>query len=468
LKGLKSMQRKQTNLEEEIPGLVELETNDSTRKGGVLAVHHQEESQIASTSNLLEEILSLDNMLKAMKKVMANRGSAGIDNMTTEELPNFLKGNWQEIRQRITEGKYKPSAVKRVEIPKEGGSKRMLGIPTVLDRMIQQAISQKLVEVYDAGFSEYSYGFRPGRSAQQAVVQAKAYIEAGYENIVDLDIEKFFDRVNHDYLMSQISKRIADKKLLLLIRRYLQAGIMEEGVVRTREEGTPQGSPLSPMLSNILLDELDKELEKRGHRFVRYADDCTIYVRTERAAERVKESISEFLEKRLKLKLNQEKSGVRHPDEVKVLGYGFLKNKKGEWKIRISKKAKSKLKKKVKSITKRNVSVSLTKRIGELNTILRGWGNYFKLTELSGDFKEIEGWIRNRLRMCIWKSWKQAKTRAKELKSLGIEEMKAIRWSYSRKGYARVANSIILKQSLTIKYFQEQGFIDLTKLQVGS
>jgi len=461
------MQRKQTNLEQEIPGLVELETNDRQRKGGALDMHHQEERQIATTSNLLEDILSRENMLKAMKKVMANKGSAGIDNMPTSDLPDYLRSNWHIIRVRITEGKYKPSAVKGVEIPKDGGSKRMLGIPTAIDRMIQQAISQKLVEVYDSDFSDNSYGFRPGRSAQQAVLQSKAFIEAGYEHIVDLDIEKFFDRVNHDYLMSRLSMRIADKKLLLLIRRYLQAGIMEQGVVRIREEGTPQGSPLSPILSNILLDELDKELEKRGHRFVRYADDCTIYAGTERAAHRIKESIGKFLEKRLKLKLNQEKSGVRLPDEVKILGYGFLKNRKGEWKIRVSKKAKDKLKKKVKLITRRDLPLSLGRRIGELNIILRGWGNYFKLTELPGDFKDIEGWIRNRLRICIWKNWKLIKTRIRELKSLGIEETTAIRWSHSRKGYARVANSNILKQSLTVKYFQNQGFIGLTKIQGG-
>ena len=462
------MPRKQTNLEQEIPGLYELETNDRVGKGRALTMHHQSERQIASTTNMLEEILGRDNMLRAMKKVMANKGSAGIDNMTTAELPDFLKGHWQLIKARITEGKYKPSAVKLVEIPKDGGSKRMLGIPTVLDRMIQQAISQKLVEVYDPEFSEHSYGFRPGRSAQQAVVQAKAYIESGYESIVDLDIEKFFDRVNHDYLMNRIAITIADKKLLLLIRRYLQAGIMEQGVVRIREEGTPQGSPLSPVLSNILLDELDKELEKRGHRFVRYADDCTIYAKTERAARRIKESIGNFLEKRLKLKLNREKSGVRKPDEVKILGYGFLKNKKGQWKIRISKKAKDKLKKKVKAITKRSLSVSLSKRINDINVILRGWGNYFRLTELPSDFKDIEGWVRKRLRICIWKNWKRIRTRVRELKSLGIKETYAIRWAYSRKAYARVANSPILKLSLTNKYFQMQGLIELSKLQVGN
>ncbi|MBM2814055.1 MAG: group intron reverse transcriptase/maturase [Ignavibacteria bacterium] len=460
------MQRKQTNLEQETLISGELETNDRYGKGRALPMQHQEARQIATTSNLLEAILSRENMLNALKKVRTNKGSAGIDNMTTDELPDYLKSKWQEIRQKITEGKYKPSPVKRVEIPKDGGGKRMLGIPTVLDRMIQQAISQKLVEVYDSEFSGHSYGFRPGRSAHQAVKQSKAYIETGYDNIIDLDIEKFFDRVNHDYLMSRIASKIADKKLLLLIRRYLQAGIMEQGIIRITEEGTPQGSPLSPILSIILLDELDKELEKRGHRFVRYADDCTIYVRTVRAAERIKESISVFLKKRLKLQLNEEKSGVRKPDEVRVLGYGFLRNRKGEWKIRISKKAKAKLKKKVKSITSRRLPVSVTERIRKINIILRGWGNYFKLTELPNDFKDIDGWIRNRLRICHWKNWKLVKTRIRELKSLGISEANAIRWGHSRKGYARVANSKILKLSLTNTYFRSLGCFELAKLQV--
>lgn len=462
------MLRKQTNYEKEIHVSGELETNDRYVEGTALPMHRQEEEHSKSTGNLLEEILSRENMFRALKKVKANKGSPGIDKMTTEELPDYLKMRWQEIRQKLTEGRYKPSPVRKVEIPKDGNGKRMLGIPTVIDRLIQQAISQKLVEEYDAGFSEHSYGFRPGRRAHQAVLQAKAYIEAGYENIVDLDIEKFFDRVNHDYLMSRIALRISDKKLLLLIRRYLQAGIMEEGIVRIRDEGTPQGSPLSPILSNILLDELDKELEKRGHRFVRYADDCTIYTATERAARRIRESIGKFLESRLKLKLNEAKSGVRKPNEVKILGYGFLKNRKGEWKIIISKKAKDKLKQKVKAVTKRGFIESLEKRIAGLKSILRGWGNYFKLTERPSDFKDLDGWVRNRLRICAWANWKCPKTKLRKLRSLGIEESIAIGWCNSRKGNARAANSGILKRSLTNKYFRDLGYFELASLQIGS
>jgi RNA-directed DNA polymerase len=405
-------------------------------------------------------------MTLAFKKVKANKGSPGIDNMRVEELQNYLKENWQTIKEQILEGKYKPNAIRKVAIPKDSGGTRELGIPTVLDRLIQQAISQQLGEIYDSVFSSYSYGFRPGRNAQQAVRQAKAYIDSGYENIVDLDIEKFFNRVNHDYLMSRIARTILDKKLLLLIRRYLQAGVMEQGVIQIREEGTPQGSPLSPILSNILLDELDKELEKRGHRFVRYADDCTIYTASERAAHRIKSGISQYLEKRLKLRLNQEKSGVRKPDEVKILGYGFLKNRKGEWKIRISKKAKEKLKKKLKKITSRKFSIAISDKLKAINLITRGWGNYFKLTELNSDFKDIDGWIRTRLRMCYWKNWKQPQTRARELKALGIKEEDAIRWSYSRKKYARMANSKVLKYSLTNEYFKKLGYFELTQLSV--
>jgi group II intron reverse transcriptase/maturase len=431
-----------------------------------LSKHQQEAKQFESTDNILESILSRDNMRLAFKRVKENKGSPGIDNMTVDELSSYLKENWQSIKEKLLGGKYKPNAIRRVLIPKDNGSTRELGIPTVLDRLIQQAISQQLVEIYDSGFSAYSYGFRPGRNAQQAVKQAKTYIDSGYDNIVDLDIEKFFDRVNHDYLMSRIARTILDKKLLLLIRRYLQSGVMEQGVIQMREEGTPQGSPLSPILSNILLDELDKELEQRGHRFVRYADDCTIYASSERAAHRIKSSISQYIEKRLKLRLNQEKSGVRKPDEVKILGYGFLKNRKGEWKIRISKKAKEKVKKKLRKITSRIYSIAISDKIRAINKITRGWGNYFKLTELKNDFKDIDGWIRTRLRMCYWKNWKKPQTRAKELKALGIKEEDAIRCSYSRKKYARIAHSKVLSYSLTNEYFKKSGYFELNQLFV--
>lgn len=457
------MQREQTNLKKEIPTSKKLETSGNAEESGALPMYSHEERRQKDTSELLEEILSRANMFKALERVIKNKGSAGIDGMKPEELPKYLKEHWQSIRTKLTEGKYKPTAVRKVEIPKDNGSKRMLGIPTVIDRLIQQAISQKLVELYDGVFSGNSYGFRPGRSAHQAVKKAKDYIEQGNEYVIDLDIEKFFDRVNHDYLMSRVAKTITDKKLLLLIRRYLQSGIMDGGVVINREEGMPQGSPLSPILSNILLDELDKELEHRSHKFVRYADDCTIYVKTERAGRRVKKSISHFIQKKLKLKLNEEKSGVRKPEEIKILGFSFLKNRKGEWKIRISKKAKEKLKKKVAIITARKHTVSIAEAIQTINRITTGWGNYFKLTELVNEFKDIDGWIRGRIRMCFWRNWRRVRTRIREMKKLGVSEANAIRWGNSRKGQARVSNSPILKQSLTNDYFRKLGFKALAK-----
>lgn len=458
------MQKPQPNLKRELIPNEMLETSSSADKGVVLPIYPQEEKRRLDTENLLELVLSRDNMFKALDKVKKNKGAAGIDGMSTEALPKYLKENWLEIKTKIETGKYKPSSVRKVEIPKDDGSKRMLGIPTVLDRLIQQAISQVLIELYDGEFSEHSFGFRPGRSTHQAVERAKYLIESGYEYIVDLDIEKFFDRVNHDYLMSRLSSVILDKRLLLLIRRYLQSGIMENGITTYREDGMPQGSPLSPILSNILLDELDKELEHRGHKFVRYADDCTIYTRNLRAGERIMSSIQRFIEKRLKLRLNESKSGVRRPDEIKLLGFSFYHNKKGKWLIRISKKSKKKLKEKMAIITKRHRSGSIESIIVESKRILRGWGNYFKLTELKNELSEIDGWVRTRLRMLIWTRWKRIRTRIRELRKLGISAENSIRWSMSRKGCCRIAHSPILKQSLTNAYFRSLGYFELSSL----
>lgn len=455
------MQRKQTNLKKETSTDVMLETIVINGKGIALGMNRQEERRQKSTENLLEEVLSKDNMLQALHQVQKNKGAGGVDGMKTEELTDYLIENWIEIRASITECKYKPAPVRKAERLKDDGSKRMLGIPTVLDRTIQQAISQKLVELYDHEFSENSYGFRPGRDAKGAVKRAKEYIDEGYEVVVDLDIEKFFDRVNHDYLMSLIGKKVQDRKLRILIRKYLQAGIMEEGLATKRTEGMPQGSPLSPVLSNILLDELDKELEKRGHRFVRYADDCSIYTRTERAGQRIIESIGKFIETKLKLKLNQSKSGVRKPDEMKILGYSFLKTKTGNWKIRVSKKSKSKLKEKIRELTERGGAKSMSERIKTINSKITGWGHYFKLTELKSDFQDIDGFIRNRLRMCQWHDWKRIRTRIRELQKLKVKKDMAIKWGNTRKGYARTAQSQILKTSLNNRYFQNLGYKEL-------
>jgi len=458
------MQRTQPHFEQELFPIEMLETSKSLEKGVVLPIYPEEEKRRLDTKNLLELILSRDNMFKSLKQVMKNKGAAGIDGIATQELPTYLKENWLEIKAKIETGKYKPSSVRKVEIPKDDGSKRMLGIPTVIDRLIQQAISQVLIELYDGVFSENSFGFRPGRSAHQAVERAKSYIESGYEYVVDLDIEKFFDRVNHDYLMSRLSEVILDKRLLLLIRRYLQSGIMDNGITIYREEGMPQGSPLSPILSNILLDELDKELVQRGHKFVRYADDCTIYTRSSRAGERIMESIQRFIEKRLKLKLNAAKSGVRRPEEIKLLGYSFYRNKKGNWLIRISNKSKKKFKEKMAIITNRHRAGSIETIINELVPKLRGWGNYFKLTEIPDDLTSIDRWLRTRLRMLIWNRWKRIGTRIRELRKLGINKIDSIRWAMSRKGCCRVAHSPILKLSLRNSYFRSIGYFELSSL----
>lgn len=455
------MQTTQPNLNKELTGSEKLETSPISGEGGVLQMYPQEEKRRLDTGNLLEIVLSRENMFKSLDRVMGNKGSSGIDGMSTSDLPKHLKEHWIDIRSKILEGKYKPSAVRKVEIPKDDGSKRMLGIPTVTDRLIQQAVSQILIELYDGGFSDSSFGFRPGRSTHQAVSRAKSYIESGYEYIIDLDIEKFFDRVNHDYLMSRLAKTITDKPLLLLIRRYLQSGIMDNGVMTIRDEGMPQGSPLSPVLSNILLDELDKELESRGHKFVRYADDCTIYMRTPRAGERTMQSIKRFIEKRLKLRLNATKSGVKRPEEIKLLGFSFYLNKGGKWLIRISKKSKKKLKQKVANITNRHRPGSIESIITELNTKLRGWVNYFKLSEMKNEFSDLDGWIRTRLRMLLWTRWKRIRTKIRELKKLGINPNDSIRWSMSRKGCCRIAHSPILTRSLTNAYFHKLGYKEL-------
>lgn len=458
------MQRTQPNLEQELLPFKMLETSKVSEEGGALPVYHGDAKRRLGTNNLLEHILSRENMLQSLDKVQKNKGAAGIDGMSTENLTKHLQANWHIIKAEIETGKYKPSAVRKVEIPKDDGSKRMLGIPTACDRLIQQAISQVLIKLYDGEFSDNSFGFRPGRNTHQAIERAKSYIESGYEYVVDLDIEKFFDRVNHDYLMSRLSEVITDKPLLLLIRRYLQSGIMDNGITTYREEGMPQGSPLSPILSNILLDELDRELHNRGHKFVRYADDCTIYTRSIRAGERIMESIKRFIEKRLKLKLNESKSGVRRPEEIKLLGYSFYRTKKGKWLKRISKKAKKKFKEKMAIITNRHRAGSIETIIKELVPKLRGWGNYFKHTELTGELTDIDGWLRTRLRMLIWNRWKCIRTKIRELRKLGVTEKNSIRWAMSRKGCCRIAHSQILKSSLTNAYFLNLGLFELSSL----
>jgi len=366
-----------------------------------------------------EAVFERENMQTALKRVESNRGAAGIDGMEVKDLRGYLKAHWLEVRKALESGKYRPSPVRRVEIPKPDGGVRQLGIPTVLDRLIQQAIAQVLTPMFEQVFSPHSYGFRPGRSAHQAVQQAQEYIRAGYDWVVDIDLEKFFDRVNHDMLMARVVRVVKDKRVLKLIRAYLESGVMINGVVMDTDEGTPQGGPLSPLLSNIMLNDLDRELEERGHKFVRYADDCNIYVKTQRAGERVLEGVKQYLEKRLKLKVNPKKSKVERATRAKFLGFSFFK-RKGEVFIRLANRTKERLMEKIRHLTKRTRSSKLEDIVSEINRYLRGWIAYFRLAATPSVYKELDEWIRRRLRQLLWKRWKRGTTRYRELVRLGV------------------------------------------------
>jgi group II intron reverse transcriptase/maturase len=408
---------------------------------------------------LMEQVVERKNMLQALRRVQQNKGAPGVDGMDVKELTPFLKERWQGIRGELLNDAYKPKPVRRVEIPKSDGGVRPLGIPTVLDRLIQQALLQVLTPIFDPGFSEHSYGFRPGRSAHQAVKAAQKYIEEGYRYAVDIDLEKFFDRVNHDMLMARVARKVKDKRVLRLIRRYLQAGVMADGVCIDTEEGTPQGGPLSPLLANIMLDDLDKELEKRGHRFARYADDCNIYVKTQRAGERVMTSVREFAEKRLKLKVNEKKSKVDRPWKLKFLGLTFTWEEKPR--IRIAPKALERFKDRIRELTQRSRGISMERRLGELNTYLRGWIGYFRLADTKSVIEELDGWIRRRLRMCMLKQWKKPKTSYRNLVALGIDPEEARKLAGSRKGYWHLSKTPQVSKALDSAYWRHQGLLSL-------
>jgi RNA-directed DNA polymerase len=411
---------------------------------------------------LLNRILSSENLRQAYARVVSNKGAAGADGMYVEELKPHLQKNWKQIQERIITGKYKPMPVKRVEIPKPGGGVRMLGIPTVTDRFIQQAIAQELSKEYEPTFSNYSYGFRPGRSAHEAVRQAEQYVNDGNGYVVEIDLERFFDTVNHDYLMQRIARRVTDKEVLRMIRRYLQAGVMENGLAVRSEEGTPQGGPLSPLLANILLDELDKELEERGHKFVRYADDINIYVKTQKAAERVKEGISSYLEKKLKLRVNKEKTKVKTPSTVKILGFSFsLRRKEQRWVIRIAPSSVESLKNKLRKLTDRGWGVSMEKRITLINQLLQGWLNYFGIGKSKGAIQKVSELLRSRLRAVRWTEWKRVRTKVRELTKLGTPAWLAYQRANTRKGCTRIARSPILSTTLTNAYFVSLGLFPL-------
>ncbi|MBX9923909.1 MAG: group II intron reverse transcriptase/maturase [Rhabdochlamydiaceae bacterium] len=421
------------------------------------------QTTIQNTTSLIEVMLERKNMLKVYKQVVKNRGAPGVDKMTTEDLKGFLKEHWLQVKDDVITGRYKPSPVKEVEIPKPGGGIRKLGIPAVVDRLLQQALHQILSPIFEIGFSESSYGFRPGRSAHQAVQKAKEYIANGKRWVVDMDLEKFFDRVNHDILMSRIARKVKDKRILLLIRRYLQAGIMIGGVETTREEGTPQGGPLSPLLSNIMLDDLDKELERRGHSFCRYADDCNIYVKSEAAGKRVMTSLKELLERRLKLKVNDEKSAVARPWNRKFLGYSVTVEKKT--KLKVSPKAVERLKDKLKKKFSEGKGRNLAKFIKELRPILMGWSNYFKLAETKQIFEDLDGWIRRKLRCIIWKQKKRGKARIKMLMARGIDKDRAWKSSENGRGSWWNSGSPHMNEAFPKAFFKTLGLVSMVDLR---
>lgn len=415
------------------------------------------------TSCLMEQICNTSNLNRAYKRVKANKGSPGIDGMRVDEMREFIAAHKESLIQSLLEGTYRPQAVRKVEIPKPDGSKRQLGIPTVIDRLIQQAILQVLQPIYEQGFSNSSYGFRPGRNAHQAVKRAQEYVQAGYDIVVDIDVEKFFDRVNHDILMSRLVKRIKDKRLLKIIRRFLRAGIMEGGVCIERYEGTPQGGPLSPLLSNILLDELDKELEKRGHKFCRYADDNNVYVKSQKAGERVLFSLEQFLWKRLRLRINKAKSAVSEVWRRQFLGFRIQRNDK----IGLSEKSEKKLKDTVRQLTKRNRGVKLEKVIENLNKKLQGWINYFKIVETPKRLRDLDSWIRRKLRCYRLKQRKRCYPIVKFLISLGVSSKNAWNIGKSSKGWWSLSHTGAVNSAMSNAWFERQGLISLEKKTIA-
>jgi group II intron reverse transcriptase/maturase len=402
-----------------------------------------------------EQILERKNLLAALKRVKENKGAPGIDGMTVVELPEYLKAHWLEVRARLDTGDYQPQPVRRQEIPKAAGGVRLLGIPTVLDRLIQQAMLQVMTPLFEPGFSPHSYGFRPGRRAHDAVKAAQGYIREGYTWVVDIDLEKFFDRVNHDKLMARVAHRVKDRRVLALLRKYLESGVMVNGVVMETGEGTPQGGPLSPLLANILLDDLDKELEQRGHQFVRYADDCNIYVRSRRAGERVMNSVRRFLGEVLSLKVNERKSAVDRPWRLKFLGFSFYP-RKGEMLVRVAKQALDRCRDKLRQLTRRTRSGQLADILQQVNEYLMGWIGYFQLADTPSVFAELDEWLRRRLRQLVWKRWKRGKTRWRALVALGVPRERA-GLGAAQHGPWQMAASPVVQEGLSNAYWQKQG-----------
>ncbi len=425
-------------------------------QGGTKATSANPISQRPVETELMEEVVNRDNLFKALDRVKANGGAPGVDGMTVQELPDFLREHWLRLKEELLKGTYCPQPVRRVGIPKPDGGTRNLGIPSALDRFIQQAVLQVLQKRWDRTFSDHSYGFRPGRSAHLAVARAQDYVKEGFTWVVDLDLEKFFDRVNHDVLMERLARRIGDKRLLKLIRAFLEAGVMENGLVGPTDEGTPQGGPLSPLLSNALLDELDKELESRSHRFVRYADDCNVYVRSERAGLRVMASLKAFLSQRLKLKVNESKSAVARPSDRKFLGF-TITERKGVVKRTIAPKAILRFKDRVRELTGRNRGISMERMVEDLTPYLRGWRGYFGFCETAWQLDSLDSWVRHRLRSFQWKQWRHGPARYKELTARGVDPKTAAQTAASSRGPWRVSNSPGPRKAMPNVYFKALG-----------
>jgi RNA-directed DNA polymerase len=415
----------------------------------------------ARVADLMEAICDPDNIEAALRAVVRNKGAPGVDGITVRQLPDVLQARWPEIERQLLQGRYRPHPVRRVQIPKPAGGTRDLGIPTVIDRVIQQAVLQRLQPLWDPTFSEHSYGFRPGRSAQQAVAQAQAYVADGYRFVVDIDLAKFFDRVNHDRLMARMAARVSDRRVLRLVRSYLTAGVLYGGLVETSPEGVPQGGPLSPLLSNLVLDELDRELERRGHRFVRYADDCNVYVRSEQAGRRVMASLTRFIEGRLKLQVNAQKSAVARPWQRSFLG--FTVTDEPQPRRRIADTAVARFKHRVRDLTRRHRGVSLERMIAELNPLLRGWAGYFGFSQWA-ELGSLDGWIRRRLRCAVWVQWKTRGRRYRELRRLKVSEKLASAAIFSPKGPWRLSSSSALHRALPNRRFEGHGLVSMEKL----